>query len=40
MPIPPGGELNLSVALVEILVGIAAGNVAMFLGQHHIFGLR
>ena len=33
-------RFNLSVALVEILVGIAAGNLAMLLNQHHVFGLR
>ena len=33
-------RFNLSVALVEILVGIAAGNLAMLLDQHHVFGLR
>jgi Kef-type K+ transport system membrane component KefB len=33
-------RFNLSVALVEILVGIAAGNLAMLLNQHHVFGMR
>ena len=33
-------RFNLSVALVEILVGIAAGNLAMLLNQHHVFGLH
>ena len=33
-------RFNLSVALVEILVGIAAGNLAMLLDQYHVFGLR
>jgi Kef-type K+ transport system membrane component KefB len=29
-----------SVALVEILVGIAAGNLALLLDQYHVFGLH
>jgi Kef-type K+ transport system membrane component KefB len=33
-------RFNLSVALVEIVVGVAAGNLAMVLGQHHVFGLQ
>ena len=33
-------RFKLSVALVEILVGIAAGNLAMLLDQHHVFGMR
>lgn len=33
-------RFKLSVALVEILVGIVAGNVAAFLGHHHAFGLH
>jgi Kef-type K+ transport system membrane component KefB len=33
-------RFKLSVALVEILVGIAAGNLAMVLDQHHVFGLK
>ena len=33
-------RFNLSVALVEILVGIAAGNLAMLLNQHHVFGVH
>jgi Kef-type K+ transport system membrane component KefB len=33
-------RFNLSIALVEILVGIVAGNLAMLLNQHHVFGLR
>jgi Kef-type K+ transport system membrane component KefB len=33
-------RFNVSVALVEILVGIVAGNLAMLLSQHHVFGLR
>jgi Kef-type K+ transport system membrane component KefB len=32
-------RLRLSVALVEILVGIAAGNVVLFLNQHHVFDI-
>ena len=32
-------RFNLSVALVEILVGIAAGNLALFLDAHHVFGV-
>jgi Kef-type K+ transport system membrane component KefB len=31
---------NLSVALVEILVGIAAGNLALVLDHFHVFGVR
>lgn len=31
---------KLSVALVEILVGIAAGNLAVLLGHHQVFGLH
>ena len=33
-------RFKLSVALVEILVGIAAGNLAVLLEAHHLFGLR
>jgi Kef-type K+ transport system membrane component KefB len=33
-------RFRLSVALVEILVGIAAGNVAALLGHYHAFGLH
>jgi Kef-type K+ transport system membrane component KefB len=33
-------RFNLSVALVEILVGVAAGNVAMVLDHYHVLGLR
>ena len=33
-------RFNLSVALVEILVGIAAGNLALLLDHHQVFGLR
>jgi len=32
-------RFNLSVALVEILVGIAAGNVAHLLDHYHVFGM-
>lgn len=32
-------RFNLSVALVEILVGIAAGNLVLLLDHHHVFGL-
>jgi Kef-type K+ transport system membrane component KefB len=32
-------RFNLSVALVEILIGIAAGNLALLLGHYHLFGL-
>ena len=32
-------RFKLSVALVEILVGIAAGNVALLLGHYEVFGL-
>jgi Kef-type K+ transport system membrane component KefB len=32
-------RFNLSVALVEILVGIAAGNLALVLNHHHVLGL-
>jgi Kef-type K+ transport system membrane component KefB len=31
---------NMSVALVEILVGIAAGNLAVLLDSHQVFGLH
>ena len=30
----------MSVALVEILVGIAAGNLAMLLDHYHVFGFH
>src|SRR5437867_1916843 len=33
-------RFNLSVALVEILVGIAAGNLALLLDHYAVFGLR
>jgi Kef-type K+ transport system membrane component KefB len=33
-------RFNLSIALVEILVGIAAGNLALLLNQYHVFGLQ
>ena len=33
-------RFNLSVALVEILVGIAAGNLALLLDHYQVFGLR
>jgi Kef-type K+ transport system membrane component KefB len=33
-------RFKLSVALVEILVGIAAGNLAVLLDVHHVFGLH
>jgi Kef-type K+ transport system membrane component KefB len=33
-------RFRLSVALVEILVGIAAGNVAALLDHYHVFGLH
>ena len=32
-------RFNLSVALVEILVGIVAGNVALLLDHYQVFGL-
>jgi Kef-type K+ transport system membrane component KefB len=32
-------RLRQSVALIEILVGVAAGNLAVFLTQNHVFGL-
>src|SRR5258708_2086207 len=32
-------RLRLSVALVEILVGVAAGNLALLLDNHQVFGL-
>ena len=31
-------RFKLSVALVEILVGVAVGNLALLLGHHHLFG--
>ena len=31
-------RLKMSVALVEILVGIAAGNLALLLDHYHVFG--
>ena len=31
-------RFKLSVALVEILVGAAAGNIALLLNQNHVFG--
>ena len=33
-------RFKMSVALVEILVGIAAGNAAMLLDHYHLFGLH
>ena len=33
-------RFKLSVALVEILVGAAAGNIALLLNQHQLFGLH
>ncbi|MGZ5944737.1 MAG: cation:proton antiporter domain-containing protein, partial [Isosphaeraceae bacterium] len=33
-------RFKLSVALVEILVGAAAGNFALLLNQNHVFGLH
>lgn len=33
-------RFKLSVALLEILVGIVAGNVALLLDHYHVFGLR
>ena len=33
-------RFKLSVALVEILVGAAAGNIALLLNQNHVFGLH
>lgn len=33
-------RFNLSVALVEILVGIVAGNLALLLDHHQVFGLH
>ncbi|MCR4415497.1 MAG: cation:proton antiporter [Thermoguttaceae bacterium] len=33
-------RFKMSVALVEILVGIAAGNLALLLDQYHLFGLH
>jgi Kef-type K+ transport system membrane component KefB len=33
-------RFNLSVALVEILVGIAAGNIALLLNHYEVFGLQ
>jgi Kef-type K+ transport system membrane component KefB len=33
-------RLKLSIALVEILVGIAAGNLALLLGHYQVFGLH
>ena len=33
-------QFKLSVALVEILVGITAGNLALLLDQHRVFGVR
>src|SRR5262249_27743875 len=33
-------RFNLSVALVEILVGIVAGNVALLLDHYQVFGLH
>jgi Kef-type K+ transport system membrane component KefB len=33
-------RFKMSVALVEILVGIAAGNLAMLLDHYHLFGLH
>jgi len=33
-------RFKLSIALVEILVGIAAGNVALLLGHYQVFGLH
>jgi Kef-type K+ transport system membrane component KefB len=33
-------RFNLSVALVEILVGIAAGNLALLLDHYQLFGVR
>ena len=33
-------RFKMSVALVEILVGIAAGNLALLLDHYHVFGLH
>lgn len=33
-------RFKMSVALVEILVGVVAGNVAMLLDHYHVFGLH
>ena len=33
-------RFKLSIALVEILVGAAAGNLALLLNQNHVFGLH
>ena len=33
-------RFNLSVALVEILVGIVAGNLALLLDHYQVFGLH
>jgi Kef-type K+ transport system membrane component KefB len=33
-------RFKMSVALVEILVGVAAGNLALLLGHYHVFGLH
>ncbi len=33
-------RFKLSVALVEILVGTAAGNIALLLDRYHVFGLH
>ena len=33
-------RFKMSVALLEILIGIAAGNVALLLDHYHVFGLH
>ena len=33
-------RLKMSVALVELLVGIAAGNLALLLDHYHVFGYQ